>query len=229
MDNLSLEVESRQEVGTAAARRLRRAGKVPGVVYGIQDPVPVTVNPLELEKIFSQGAGENVVFQLNLAGEEKAERPVLVKELQRDAMNDKIVHADFLEIRMDKQIRISVPLSFDGESPGLKVGGVLSVLMREIDIECLPNAIPEGISVDISAVEIGDVIHVRDLTLPEDVDLLTGLDAPIFTVIVPVEEEEEVSEEVEGEEAVAAEGEAAEGDEAEASSDEAEKAGKKEE
>ena len=223
MDNLSLEVESRQEVGKSAARRLRRAGKVPGVIYGIQDPVPVTVNPKELESIFSQGAGENAVFQLNLAGEEKAERPVLVKELQRDAMNDQIVHADFLEIRMDQKIRISVPLAFEGENVGQKMGGVLSVLLRELEVECLPNAIPEEISVDISEVDIGDVIHVRDLTLPGEVDLITGLDDPIFTVIVPVEEEEEVPEEVEGEEGEVAEGEAPEGDEAEASADEPEK------
>jgi large subunit ribosomal protein L25 len=223
MDNLSLEVESRQEVGRTAARRLRRTGKVPGIIYGIQDPIPVTVNPNELESIFSQGAGENAVFQLDLAGEEKADRPVLVKELQRDAMNDQIVHADFLEIRMDQQIRISVPLTFEGESVGQKMGGVLSVLLRELEVECLPNAIPEGFSVDISEVDIGDVIHVRDLTLPGEVDLITGLDDPIFTVIVPVEEEEEVPEEVEGEEGEAAEGEAPEGGEAEASADESEK------
>ncbi|MAE05445.1 MAG: 50S ribosomal protein L25 [Nitrospinae bacterium] len=223
MDNLSLEVESRQEVGRTAARRLRRTGKVPGIIYGIQDPIPVTVNPKELESIFSQGAGENAVFQLDLAGEEKADRPVLVKELQRDAMNDQIVHADFLEIRMDQQIRISVPLTFEGESVGQKMGGVLSVLLRELEVECLPNAIPEGFSVDISEVDIGDVIHVRDLTLPGEVDLITGLDDPIFTVIVPVEEEEEVPEEVEGEEGEVAEGEAPEGGEAEASADESEK------
>ncbi|MDP6364903.1 MAG: 50S ribosomal protein L25 [Nitrospinota bacterium] len=223
MDNLSLEVESRQEVGRTAARRLRRTGMVPGIIYGIQDPIPVTVNPKELESIFSQGAGENAVFQLDLAGEEKADRPVLVKELQRDAMNDQIVHADFLEIRMDQQIRISVPLTFEGESVGQKMGGVLSVLLRELEVECLPNAIPEGFSVDISEVDIGDVIHVRDLTLPGEVDLITGLDDPIFTVIVPVEEEEEVPEEVEGEEGEVAEGEAPEGGEAEASADESEK------
>ncbi|MBT3352050.1 MAG: 50S ribosomal protein L25 [Nitrospinaceae bacterium] len=226
MDNLKLEVEPRQETGTKAARRLRREGKVPGVVYGIQDSSPVTVNPSELEKIFSSGAGTNAIIQLDVAGQEKAVRPVIVKELQRDAMSDLIVHADFLEIRMDEKIRVSVPLILEGESPGVKLGGVLSTLLRELEIECLPNAIPSEIMVDISAVEIGDVIHVRDLTLPGDVGLITEADDPIFTVITPVEEEEETPEEgEEGEDAEGAAPEGAEGAEAAAAPEDGEKSG----
>lgn len=226
MDNLILEVEPRQDTGKSAARRLRREGKVPGVVYGIQEPSPVTVNPKELEKIFSSDAGENAIIQLEVAGQAKTERPVIVKELQRDAMSDQIVHADFLEIRMDQKIRVDVPLVFEGESPGVKLGGILSVLLRELEVECLPNAIPSEILVEISGVEIGDVIHVRDLTLPGAVELVTDVDDPIVTVITPVEEEEETPEE--DEEGVAADGaapEAAEGGDAEADSDGGEKSG----
>ena len=224
MDNLTLEVETRQDTGKSAARRLRREGKVPGVVYGIQEPSPVTVNPRELEKIFSSVAGTNAIIQLEIAGQVKSERPVIVKELQRDAMSDRIVHADFLEIRMDQKIRVDVPFSFDGESPGVKLGGILSVLLRELEVECLPNAIPSEILVDISGVEQGDVIHVRDLTLPGDVDLITDADDPIVTVISPVEEVEETPEE--GEEGVAAEGAVpAEGGDAEAAPDGGEKSG----
>ncbi len=138
-------------------------------------------------------------------------------------MKDVILHADFLEIRMDQKIKVSVPFSFTGESKGSKVGGLLSVILRELEIEFLPNAIPDEIEIDVTDVDLNDVIHVRDVRLPADVDLATGLEDPVVTVIMPVEEEEEVPEVPEGEEeAVAAEGgegaAPAEGGEAEAPS-----------
>jgi large subunit ribosomal protein L25 len=223
MDNLALEVEPRQDTGKSAARRLRREGKVPGVVYGIQEPSSVTVNPKELEKIFSSAAGTNAIIQLEITGQVKAVRPVIVKELQRDAMSDRIVHADFLEIRMDQKIRVNVPLILDGESPGIKLGGILSVLLRELEVECLPNAIPSEILVDISALETGDVVHVRDLTLPADVELITGADDPIVTVIAPVEDDEATPEDEDAAEGAAPA--AAKSGDAEAASDGGEKSG----
>lgn len=225
MENLSLKVEPRSEVGKVAVRRLRRSGHIPGVVYGIHDSTPVTVDPRELEKILSSHAGANAVFQLDVHGEKKMDRPVLIKDLQRDPMKDNIVHADFLEIRMDQKIKVEVPFSFVGESKGVKMGGVLSVLLRELEIECLPNAIPDEIEVDISDIDMNDVLHVRDVKLPSEVDLVTEEEDPIVTVVAPVEEEEEEPEAAEGEEVAAAEGEAAsaEGDEAESSSESAEK------
>jgi len=227
MDNMFLAVEPRSKVGKSEARRLRREGLVPGVVYGIKSPTPVTINPADLEKIFTTGAGANAIIQLEVAGEKKSDRPVLVKDLQRNAISDEIIHADFLEIHMDRNIRVSIPIRFDGESVGLKQGGVLSVLLRELDVECLPNAIPGEIRVDISDVDIGDVVHVREITIPGGVTLITSPDDPIVTVIVPVEEEEEVPEEVVGEEGLL-EGEegavtATEGSDAEASSGDAAK------
>lgn len=232
MDNLSLEVEPRSETGKTAARRLRRAGKVPGVVYGIHSSTPVTVDPKALEKILGSSGGANAIFQLDVQGEKKMERPVLVKSLDRDPMKDVIVHADFLEIRMDQKIKVGVPISFVGESKGVKLGGVLSVILRELEIECLPNAIPSEIEVDITEVDTNDVIHVRDVRLPGDVDLVTDRDDPVVTVIIPVEEEEVVPEVAEGEEGEApAEGEEgaapAEGGDAEASSEDSGKDSKK--
>ncbi len=213
MEILSLEVERRAETGKTAVRRLRRMGRVPAVVYGIHEATPLTVDPKVLEKLLSTRAGSNVLIQLNVEGEKKSDRPVIVKDLQRDSMQGAILHADFLEIRMDQKIKISVPISLKGEAPGIKQGGVLSQLMRELDVECLPIAIPEEIAVDINAVNVNDVIHVRDLTLPEGVDLLSDPEEPVLTVIIPAEEEEEKPEE----EAVVAEGEAeAAADQAEA-------------
>ena len=225
MENLSLSVDKRALTGKSGARAVRRAGSIPGVVYGIKDSTPLTIPPKELEALLGTGAGANVVFQLNVEGEAASERPVIVKELQRDPMKGTIVHADFLEIRMDEKIEIAVPLSLEGESPGEKMGGTVSQLLRELEVSCLPNAIPEHIEVDISEVEIGDVLHVRDLQLPEGVELVADPDDPVMTVIVPAEEEEEVEEdelldvEAEGEDAPEAEDSDDEGDKPADSSD----------
>ncbi|MCY3825028.1 MAG: 50S ribosomal protein L25 [Nitrospinae bacterium] len=225
MENLSLSVDKRALTGKSGARAVRRAGNIPGVVYGIKDSTPLTIKPKELEALLGTRAGSNVVFQLKVEGEAASDRPVIVKELQRDPMKGTIFHADFLEIRMDEKIEIAVPLSLSGESPGEKMGGTISQLLRELEISCLPNAIPEHIEVDISEVEIGDVIHVRDLQIPEGVELVADPDDPVMTVIVPVEEEEEVEEdellgvEAEGEEAPEAEASDDEGDKEAESSD----------
>ncbi len=219
MENLSLSVDKRALTGKSGARAVRRAGSIPGVVYGIKDSTPLAIPPQELEALLGTRAGANVVFQLNVEGEAASERPVIVKELQRDPMRGDIIHADFLEIRMDEKIEIAVPLSLAGESPGEKMGGTISQLLRELEISCLPNAIPEQIEVDISEVEIGDVLHVRDLQIPAGVELVADPDDPVMTVIVPVEEEEEVEED----ELLVGEAEGEEGAEAEASGDEGDK------
>ena len=218
MENLSLSVDKRTQTGKSGARAVRRAGIIPGVVYGIKDSTPLAIRPKELEALLGTRAGSNVVFQLNVEGEAASERPVIVKELQRDSMKGTIVHADFLEIRMDETIQIAVPLVLVGESLGEKVGGNLSQLLRELEVACLPNAIPEHVEVDISEVEIGDVLHVRDLQIPEGVELVADPDDPVLTIVVPVEEEEEVEDEFD----VEAEGEDA--PEGEASDDEGDKA-----
>ncbi len=196
MDIPSLAAESRSERGKGAARRLRRSGFVPAVVYGINESTTLKIDPNALEALLGTRAGSNVVFQLDLKGKKSAERPVIVKELQRHPIQRDILHADFLEIRMDQRIRVAVPISPQGESVGVKLGGVLSQLLRELEVECLPNAIPEEIPVDITEVELNGVLHVRDLTLPEGVTLLSDLDDPVLTIAVPEKEEEpEVAEE----------------------------------
>lgn len=219
MDILNLEVERRTGKGKGAARRLRRNGQVPAVVYGIREPASLAVSPKELERVLATRAGANVIVQLNVAGDARGERPVLIKDLQRDPMKGRILHADFLEIRMDRKIGVSVPIVLRGEAPGIKQGGVLSQLLRELEVECLPIAIPEEIAVDVSGVNLNGVVHVRDIALPEGVDLMTDPEEPILTVAAPQEEEKPVEEAApvaeEGAapaDAVAAAGDAAKGD-----------------
>ena len=202
MENPMLTAERREEKGKSAARRLRRANKIPGVVYGIHESTSLTVDPKALEGILDSGA--NVIFQLSVAGEKKSDRPVMVKELSRDPIRGDILHADFLEIRMDKRLQVSVPIVLTGESVGVRLGGTLSQLLREIGLACLPNAIPQEIPFDVSEVDINDVVHVRDLNIPEGVDLVAGMDDPVLTVtVIDIEEDvpEEEEETVPGEEA----------------------------
>ncbi len=210
MENLSLVVDKRAQTGKSGARAVRRAGKIPGVVYGIGVSTPLSIPPKELETLLGTGAGINVVFQLNFEGEAAPDRPVIVKELQRDPMRGDIIHADFLEIRMDEKIQIAAPLTLSGESPGEKMGGTISQMLRELEIECLPNAMPQYIEVDISEMNIGDVLHVHDLQLPEGVELVADPDDPVLTIMVPVQEEGEVEDELVG--AESGEGDTPEGE-----------------
>ena len=125
---------------------------------------------------------------------------MIVKDLNYNVMNDSYVHVDLLEIRMDQKITVSVPIVLEGEAVGIKMGGVLSQVLRELEVECLPVDIPEQIMLDISDVDIGGVLHVRDISIPGNVSLLNVIDDPVLSISAPVEEEEEVEEDIEGDE-----------------------------
>lgn len=198
LDIPSLEVKTRETSGKGAARQLRRDGLVPGVVYGINEPASLTVSPRALEDLLGGGAGSNVVFQLDVEGETNKERPVIVRELQRDPVRGTIVHADFLELRMDQRIRVQVPIILQGEATGVKMGGTLTHILRELEVECLPISIPEEILLDVAGVDINDVLHVRDIALPEGVVLITEPADPVMTVeLIELEEEAPAEEETE--------------------------------
>lgn len=200
MEELILEAEVREGKGKSYAKRLRRDGLIPAIVYGVDKPVSIQLNPEALYSLLNTKAGSNVVFKLKVAGEKNAGRSVIVKDLNYNVMNDSFIHVDLLEISMDKRISVSVPIVLEGESVGIKMGGVLSQVLRELEVECLPVDIPEKIMLDISEVDIGGVLHVRDVTLPENIILLNEVDDPVLSITAPVEEEEEVEEEIEGDE-----------------------------
>tara|TARA_A100001037_G_scaffold306048_1_gene348844 strand:- start:11767 stop:12459 length:693 start_codon:yes stop_codon:yes gene_type:complete len=225
MEDLILEAEVREGKGKSYAKRLRKNGLIPAVVYGVDKPVSIQFNPELLSSLLNTSAGSNVVFKLKVAGEKKKERSVIVKDLNYNVMNDSYVHVDLLEIRMDQKITVSVPLVLEGEAVGIKMGGVLSQVLRELEVECLPVDIPEQILLDISDVDIGGVLHVRDVSLPENVGLLNELDDPILSISVHAEEEEEVEEDIEGDEEVDSEvtSEAGEETKEETESDDSEK------
>ncbi len=207
----ALVAEARDATGKGVARRLRAAGRIPAVVYGrgVESKV-ISIDPSALLRLLqSSGAGINTLVELRLDG---AARTVLVKELQRDPVRGRPLHADFYLIELDKTVEVSVPIRLVGKAAGVEFGGILDHPLREIELECLPRAIPESVEVDVSALGVGDSIHVRDLVLPEGVQVRTDADQAVASVIAPsVVEEPVAAKAVEAEEGVA------EGEEAAAS------------
>ncbi len=204
MGGVLIPVEAREGRGKGFARKLRVAGRVPAVVYGRgREPVAVSVDPLQLaSEIKASHAGINTLFAL--AGEASvAGRTVMVKELQREPVRGAILHADFLEVNLTERIHVSVPIHTTGISPGVTMGGVLEHTLREVECACLPDAIPDEIVIDVSEVELGQALHVSDISLPEGVELITDVELTLLSVMTPRgvadEEEEEVEEGAEGE------------------------------
>jgi len=211
---VTLQAEAREGTGKGVTRKLRTAGKVPGIVYGRgMAPVSVAVDRNLLTKAFKTESGRNVLIDLEVSGETYL---TLARELQRDPIRGTIVHVDFLKIARDVAIEVDVPIHIFGDSPGVKEGGVIEHHLWSIRVSCLPGNVPERLDADVSQLVIGDMLRVSDLAVPEGVEILTEPTEAVLGVVVPqilkVEEEvpAEAAEAVEGEEpAAAAEGEAA--------------------
>ncbi len=210
MAEVKLKAQSRDAVGKGAARKIRAAGKVPGVLYGPEvEPMRLAVDALELWHALHTDAGTNVLINLAVDGDTFLTMP---REVQRDIVRGTLLHVDFLRIRRDVAIQVDVPVQLVGESVGVKEGGVVEHHLWELRIECLPTQVPESIEADISALAINDSLHVSDLRIPQHLTVLTPLEEALVSVVPPpVLEipEEEVAEE----EAELAEGEVAEGEE----------------
>src|SRR5689334_18519332 len=211
-ESTKLNVNSRGAEGSRAVRRLRRSGRVPGVVYGGGgEPVGFDADARELRHAL---AGSGAVLDLSVDGAKAT--PVVLKEAQRHPVNGETTHVDLLRVRLDVEIGATVPLELHGveEAPGVKEGGVLEQITRELNVEALPTAIPESIVHDIGEMQIGDTIPLEAVVMPEGVTLLDDVSETIIATLSPprlqVEEEElEAETELVGEEAEGAE--AAEG------------------
>ena len=209
-ERVSLDVRVRDERGSAAARRMRKEGLVPGVVYGGNaEPTAIAVADRELRKALTTDHGLNAIMDVKLDGGEI--RPVIVKEFQRDPISGRVTHVDLVVVRLDRPIQTSVSVELVGDSPGAREGGVLQQVAREVTVEALPMEVPDRIEADISSLAIGDSIRLSDLSVPEGVRFVDDEETVVATVTLPtrVEEPEEVLEEgEEGEEGAVAEGEA---------------------
>jgi large subunit ribosomal protein L25 len=218
-----LQAQLREGTGKGVARKLRQSGRVPAVLYGHgNDAVALSVDSRDLYHLLHTGAGSNVLVDVVVDGTDHLAMP---REIQRDAIRGSFWHVDFLEVSRDETIAVDVPIHVVGESVGVKQGGVLEHHLWDLHVECLPGDVPEGIEVDISALEVGDSLKVSDLVVPSGVSVLTGADESVLAVVVPQAREVE-----EAEEAAAAEAaEAAEGEGGEAGAEAAEGEGSSEE
>lgn len=213
-----LKGQVRTRVGKGAARKLRQQRLIPAVVYGgTSEPMAVTVNPLEMLKLLGTGAGENALITLSLEGDGERSKTVILKELQRDPVRGGPLHADFIEISMKRKIRVQIPLRLVGEAIGVKMkAGILEQHLREVSVECLPGAIPSHIQVDVSHLDLGHAIHVRELTVGGDIRVLDDPARPVVAVLVQrvaVEEAAAAAEEKSAEPEVVGKKEAKEGKE----------------
>jgi large subunit ribosomal protein L25 len=209
LEQIDLKAQVRKTTGKGPARTLRREGRIPAVLYGPKtDSMMLSIDFKEFEQIVKKANVGSVLLNLQIQNGETLTRPAMIKELQTNPLSGAFVHVDFYEIDMQRKINVSVPVVTRGKSVGVEEGGMLQIVRREIELFCLPTAIPESIEVDISDLTIGDSIHIREIALPGDVELPEDIDFTVITVLAPKVEEEVVEEEEleEGEEAAEAEG-----------------------
>lgn len=195
--------EKRDAFGKNASRRLRRSGMIPVILYGSKDVnVPLTLNKKDVFQILRSESGENTVFEVTFNSET---RNAMIKDLQKNPVTDEIIHADLIQIALDKALRVSVPVVTVGDAVGVKTeGGFVDFITREIEIECLPKDIPEQIEIDISELHLRQSFKVGEAVLPEEIKLISDPETILIHIEEPAKEEEievvEEEEEVIGEE-----------------------------
>jgi large subunit ribosomal protein L25 len=215
MERVSLNVETREATGKSVARKMRRDGVIPGVIYREGKSQPISLDKREVVHFINASAGEKGIVDLKFSG--GSTKIALLKDFQVDPVKNELLHTDFFEVAMDETITVTVPVNDVGTAVGVKRdGGILQKLMREVEVECLPDKIPGHFEIDISGLEIGKSVHISDIEAPEGVKILSSAEETVFSVVEPTKVEEVVPEEEEG---VEAEGE----------EPEVEKKGKKEE
>jgi len=200
---MTLEVQQREELGSPASRRLRQQGFVPGVIYGGgAEPVAITVPERDLRRALTSDHGLNAILDVTLDG---SARPAILKEYQRDPITGRVAHVDFVVVRLDRVIQTAISVELTGDSPGVREGGVLQQVAREITVEALPMEVPDRLEVDISGLAIGDSIRLEEIA---EIPGVRFVDDPHETVLATVtaptrveEPEEVLAEGEEGEEA----------------------------
>lgn len=195
MEEIQLEVTLRKEVGRSKVRALRRANIIPAVVYGEKLNFPVNINKSQFQKVIGNRSAENVIMNLKLVDEAaKSKKPkehsVIIKDIQYHPVLGSILHVDFNEISLTKELVVKVSLVAKGDPVGVKQdGGVLQHQVWELEIKCLPKNLPEKIETDVSSLKIGDNIHIKDLKLPQGVTALQDPDMVVLSVVPPTKAE----------------------------------------
>ncbi len=208
MEQIDLKAQVRKTTGNGPARALRREGRIPAVLYGPKtDSMLLSIDFKEFEQIIKKANIGSVLLNLQIQNGKTLTRPAMIKELQTHPPTGAFLHVDFYEIDMQRKITVSVPVVTRGKSAGIEAGGLLQIVRRELEVFCLPTAIPEAIEVDVTDLNIGDSIHVQEIPLPGDIEIPADVDYTVVTLLVPkVEEVVEEEELEEGEEEAVEEG-----------------------
>jgi len=193
----NVEAEPREDFGKGAARRLRRAGRIPAVVYGGGGPaIPVTVDPCRIAAILHSESGHNAIFTLDIRG--KAPARVMLRDWQMDPVAGGLLHVDMVRVARDTKLKVKVPVHVTGEAKGVKVqGGIFEFILREVEVECLPDDIPDFVSMDVTELTIGRNLRVADLPLGPKVRVLTDASRVVAHVVALKAVEEKPAEVVE--------------------------------
>ena len=190
MEMRALTIEKRVGIGKGAAKRLRRTGRVPAILYGAGTPVNIAVNPKDIFRLIHGHEGGTQLLQVTFA-ESPDKRMAIIRDMQVDPVTEDLVHVDLQEVAMDKPIQVTVPLRHVGEPVGVRdAKGILEMILREVQVSCLPASIPESFTADVSELGIHDVFTVGQLVAPEGVRILTDASQAVATVAPPMAEEE---------------------------------------
>lgn len=186
MERLELNVTKRA-VGKSASRKLRREGSVPAILYGSKrEPVALFVNSRELDGVLNTEAGWNILLDLKVDGSDKI--LARISDYQADVLRRNLTHVDFQVLDLTKKIKAEVPIRLSGTPEGVKNGGVLELIKRTLEVKCLPTNIPEHLDIDVSALQIGDNVHVSNIVMPEGVENASDTNFSIAAIVAPTEE-----------------------------------------
>ncbi|MEE8349086.1 MAG: 50S ribosomal protein L25 [Acidobacteriota bacterium] len=182
MAQIIVKAEEREQLGKCANRRLRAKGKLPSVIYGREvEALPLSVEMKDVDQILRSESGHNTIFKLTWG---KSSNDVLIKDYQLDPLHGTLLHADFLTISMDEKMTFAVPVHVEGTAVGVTSGGVLDLILREVDLECFPADLPDHLTLDVTDLDIGDSIRVKALTV--DLSKVSVLSDPELVVLIVV-------------------------------------------
>ncbi len=209
MELIELNAKTRETTGKGAARKLRADNAIPAIVYGAKiDSEMLAIDTAEFDKIIRDNGSTGLFFDLKVEGDASKDRVVMLKNLQMDTFGLQYLHVDLHQVDMDTNVTVSVLVETVGESSGVKEGGLLQLIRRELEVVCKPADTPSSIKIDISGLDIGSAVHVEDIDLGDAVEIPHDVNFTVITVVPPTTEEEEVIDEDELEEGEVAEADA---------------------
>ncbi len=184
MEILELNATLRTSIGNSPSRALRREGNIPAVLYGPgSESVLLSVGAVDLEHALKKASASQIIFNMAIQNTGAGARTAMIKELQTHPLSRKFLHVDFYEISKDRKIRVNVPVVIKGKCKGVEDGGMLQVIQREVEVMCLPFDVPQSIPIDITELEIGDSVHVKDLKVSENIELPAEINYTILTIL----------------------------------------------